>query len=361
MTVEKPFISVSNVEKELLRRDLCFQHTSEMIAIYNLTGEEVFANPIHEKTFMKKSPLSQTISDSQMVSTIIQKSVDGWIGEIKSNTLLGMRWHNLQSCRMKDPVLDEEVILIIRQDITKLKQLEDLKKEFVSIVSHELRTPITSIQGALQLVTSGVCGTLPLHAKKMIDIAVRNSHRLLKQVNDLLDAQKLQNKSISKDFVRLSFAALLLGNEPDYRLLVEKEGLSLKVEIQDEDMMVFGDSHRLGQILLNLLSNAIKYSSKGDELTIIARKNGKMAQISVQDHGPGIPDSFQKKLFERFTQVNSTDGRSHAGLGLGLYIAQVLTQVHKGKLFFESTEGMGTTFYLEIPLLEEMPLEQNNE
>jgi signal transduction histidine kinase len=234
----------------------------------------------------------------------------------------------------------------------KLKENDRLKSEFVSTVSHELRTPLTAIGGALSLAVGGQLGALPAPALKLLDIAQQNSVRLTELINDLLDIDKL---SVGKLELNLSIQ-LLMPIIDDACLSMtsyaQKYGVRLLIGPRFEYTLVNVDARRLRQVLVNFLSNAAKFSHKGDDIVINASVHANTVRIEVVDHGKGIPAEFHDKIFEKFSQADSSDSRSVGGTGLGLAIAKELIQQMNGTIGFTSTLGVGSCFYVELPLEE---------
>lgn len=234
----------------------------------------------------------------------------------------------------------------------KLKENDRLKSEFVSTVSHELRTPLTAIGGALSLAVSGQLGALPESALKLLDVAQKNSIRLTELINDLLDIDKL---AIGKLELNLSVQPLMpiiddaCSSMTSY---AQKYGVHIVKGPRFEYALVNVDARRLQQVLVNLLSNAAKFSHKGEEIAINASVHGNIVRIEVIDHGQGIPEEFHGKIFEKFSQADSSDSRSVGGTGLGLAIAKELVQQMGGTIGFSSSLNVGSCFYLELPLEE---------
>jgi PAS domain S-box-containing protein len=240
------------------------------------------------------------------------------------------------------------VVAVVR-DISERRRIEQLKDEFVSTVSHELRTPLTSIAGSLGLLSGGAAGPLPEKAARLIQIAQSNSQRLVRLINDILDIEKIESGKL-----RLELAPL------DLREIAERsiEGvqgyareLGVVVALGDaEAAPVRGDADRLIQVVTNLLSNASKFSPAGGVVTVTVDRETRLARLSVVDQGPGIPESFRSRIFAKFAQADGSDTRAKGGTGLGLAIAREIAERHGGRLWFESAEGEGATFHLDLPL-----------
>ena len=237
------------------------------------------------------------------------------------------------------------------RDITERRRIEKMKTEFVSTVSHELRTPLTSIRGALGLVSGGALGPLPEQIGAMLKIASNNTERLLLLINDILDMQKIESGQMAFRFTRLEVMPFMRQTLRDLANYGEQHGVKFAMAKEVEGVHVYADPDRLGQVLSNLLSNAAKFSPAGETVVVAVARHEERLRISVTDHGPGIPEAFQPRLFERFTQADSSDSRRKGGTGLGLAITKAIVEKHGGHISFITREGIGTSFLVDLPLL----------
>jgi len=244
----------------------------------------------------------------------------------------------------------QRVTTFVIHDITQHKNLEKMKDEFISIVSHELRTPLTSIKGALGLVTAGVLGLLPDKVNEMLSIASNNCTRLSDLIDDILDMEKIKAGKLNfvikeYDIVDIVKESIEASNEyarqysVDYKLVNSID--SAKIDI---------DKNRLIQVMLNLLSNAAKFSHANSTVSVgLDRFDGGVIRISIQDKGIGIPEDFQPRVFNNFSQADSSDARKKGGTGLGLSITKELINIMGGNISFESIQNEGSTFYIDLP------------
>ncbi|HEY0052130.1 MAG TPA: response regulator, partial [Caulobacteraceae bacterium] len=241
--------------------------------------------------------------------------------------------------------------LAFLRDVSRQREADRLKDEFVSTVSHELRTPLTSIAGSLGLVAGGAAGSLPEKAMRLIGIARANSQRLVRLINDVLDVEKL-------DAGQLSFHSEPLDLREVAQRAVEgvrgyADSLGVVLMLQDgAPVKVSGDADRLIQVVTNLLSNAAKHSPRGGAVKVTVDQGGASAWLNVADRGPGVPEAFRDRIFSRFAQADSSDARGKSGTGLGLYIARQIAERHGGRLWFEPIPDGGTVFRMEVPALE---------
>ena len=237
----------------------------------------------------------------------------------------------------------------IVRDLTERRRLDQMKREFVSTVSHELRTPLTSIQGALGLLLGDAVGELPERVRKLVDIAYNNSGRLLRLINDILDIEKVEAGKMQFNIGRYRLDGLIETSLTANRHYADRFGVALLLDNQAPELWVDVDEHRFAQIIDNLLSNAAKFSPVGGTVKVRVAVSGQHAQILVQDQGPGISPSVQARLFQKFSQGDSTDARTRDGTGLGLSIVKALTERMDGQISLESEPGQGTTFILSFP------------
>jgi PAS domain S-box-containing protein len=243
----------------------------------------------------------------------------------------------------------DEVLALVR-DITERKAVERVKDEFVAMVSHELRTPLTAIHGAMRLLAGGVAGVLPAQAQTMAEIAVTNSDRLIRLINDLLDIQKMESGMAAMTRTPLALRPLLeqtIVSNQDYG---RQYGVTFVLDYPPQELIVAVDGDRLMQVCTNLLANAAKVSPAGETVCMRVTANARVVRIAVIDHGPGIPEAFQAHIFEKFTQANTSSTRQSGGSGLGLSIAKAIVEHLGGKIGFETTIGVGTTFAVELPI-----------
>jgi len=237
----------------------------------------------------------------------------------------------------------------IVRDITERVRTERMKSEFISTVSHELRTPLTSIRGSLALVVGGVVGELPAAVKPMLDIAHKNSERLILLVNDILDMEKIEAGKMEFDLQEVKLMPLLNQAMDGNRAYAEQFKVSYELESELPEVIVRLDANRLMQVFANLLSNAAKFSPAGGKVSIAVERRGERIRVAVKDHGPGIPDGFKDKVFQKFAQADSSDTRKKGGTGLGLSITRAIVEQMGGKIDFESQPNVLTTFYFEFP------------
>lgn len=256
---------------------------------------------------------------------------------------------DIEICARSVPFGEIRARVAAIRDISERKRIESLKDEFVSVVSHELRTPLTAIHGSLGLLRGGVAGLLPEKADQMLEIAARNSQRLLLLINDILDMQKIESGQMK--FVHQPFdVGALLQNAIEHNAsFAQTYDVRLEIAQNALDTRILGDTNRLGQVLTNLISNAVKFSPPGGVVQLAACLEGETVRVEVRDTGPGIPSSFHGQIFQKFAQADASPTRRQGGTGLGLSICKAIIDQLGGTIGFETQSGKGTTFYFELP------------
>lgn len=233
------------------------------------------------------------------------------------------------------------------RDITERLAVQRMKDEFISVVSHELRTPLTSIRGALGLIHGGRAGEVPPKIGRMLEIAVSNTDRLIRLINDILDIERIDSGKVTLT-QQLCDASELIGHAIEtMKPLADQEGVRL-IDASTEGAL-FADRDRLLQTLTNLIGNAIKFSPRDSSVTISAGVDGNDIRFTVADQGRGIPAEKIETIFERFQQVDASDSRQKGGSGLGLAISRSIVRQHGGEIHAESGDGEGSRFVFTIP------------
>lgn len=242
----------------------------------------------------------------------------------------------------------KQCVLKTFNDITERRRLEN---EFISLVSHELRTPLTSLMGALDLLGAGQLGTLNARGQQVLNIAITNTERLIRLVNDILDLERIKSGNLTIQKVKYNAANLLIESAEVMQPMAERSQIKLVIEPITAEVLV--DPDRILQTLTNLLSNAIKFSESGTTIWLRGEIQPDYLQITVQDQGRGIPANKLQTIFERFQQVDASDARKKGGTGLGLAICRNIIELHGGNIWAESVLGQGSTFYITLPLVAE--------
>lgn len=319
-------------------------------AVFNILGYRA------EEVLGKSIFYFLDIGERDRVEKLIQESIiqkKGWLHQIirfihKNGTGC---W--LDSNASKTLCEKQEVVgfLGASRNITEAKNLEQIKSAFVSTISHELRTPLTSIHGAISLLINR--DLKPEVKSDLLNTALRNSDRLLRLINDLLDVEKLQFDRFEYDFKKVNLCDIVQDAVKSSKIDADKFNQKITIASCSEGCYVKGDSRRLVQVMLNLLSNAIKFSPVKGKIEVTIEPHAENLRVSVRDHGPGIEESFRPKMFQMFSQANSGAARKHQGTGLGLSISKKIIEGHGGRIAFETELEKGSTFYFDLPKISE--------
>jgi PAS domain S-box-containing protein len=249
---------------------------------------------------------------------------------------------------MRDDSGETVGAVVIFRDDSQRRAVEKMKDEFISVVSHELRTPLTSIRGALGLLASGLMGKSPAKGQRMLDLAVSNTERLIRLINDILDIERIDSGRVTLVRTRIAAAAVL--REVADLMAPIAEGAEVRLDVGMHSVAhIWADSDRVVQTLTNLVSNAVKFSPPGTTVNVTAVEAAHEVTFSVRDEGRGIPAEKFETIFERFQQVDASDSRDKGGSGLGLTICRSIVRQHGGEIRVESVMGSGSAFHFTIP------------
>ena len=316
LEVNHSFLQMSGYSAaEIIDRDLNSLYSASALAVYQQALEK-----IETQAFVRNLELDFSTKSGQIKTLLLS---------MESIELDGIK------CTLQ-----------ILNDITERERLEN---EFISLVSHELRTPMTSTIGALDLLNSGQLGTLSERGKQILQVAIRNSERLIRLVNDILDLERMKSGKIAIEPINRNLNPLLVQAVEIMQPMAAKA--EVKLVLEQCDVILSLDSDRILQTLTNLLSNAIKFTEPGGIVKLTANIRNNSCLIVVRDTGRGIPKGKLESIFERFQQVDASDSRSKGGTGLGLAICRHIVEGHNGKIGVKSEIGKGSVFYIQLPLI----------
>jgi len=231
-------------------------------------------------------------------------------------------------------------------DISARKEIERMKDEFITVVSHELRTPLSSIVGSLALLPR--VAELNEETQTLIRVARDNSHRLVRLINDILDVEKLASATLRINVEPVELEALLRSALQANQGFADQFGVNLRLVHSPGPTWVDANFDQVMQVMANLLSNAAKFSPRGTSVEVRMERMHNTVRVSVVDHGPGIPEDFKPRVFDRFAQADSSSSRQRGGTGLGLAICKMIIDRLGGQIGFVSAPGTGTTLYFDL-------------
>ncbi len=232
----------------------------------------------------------------------------------------------------------------------KLKSLDKLKTEFLSLASHQLRSPLTAIKGYASMVLEGDFGKIDDKAHEAVDRIFQSSQNLTKVVEDLLNVSKIEQGGMQYEMAAFDLNAVVSDMVKDLSITAKKKGLDLALDSEPHQYIVNGDKEKIRQVVLNLIDNSIKYTKEGS-IKVALKKNDNKVIFSVTDTGMGMTEETKNTLFQKFARGEGSKINT-SGSGLGLYLAKEIVEAHKGRVWVKSPgPGKGSTFFIELNLV----------
>lgn len=340
-------LQYSTLDAERARLATVLDQMTDGVLIVDSQGVVQFANPAAGRLFQASNPISRSITE------VIRhhQLVEAWrrcqqTREMQSESAeVPTRHQYLQLVVIPDQHTSGSLLLV--QDLTRIRRLETVRRDFVSNLSHELRTPLASLKALTETLQDGALDDPPV-ARRFIDQIQIEVDALTQMVTELFELSRIESGRLSLDLQPAAPFDLLSSASKRMQLQVERAGLSLHVECPNDLPRVKVDSQRLEQVLVNLIHNAVKFTRPGGEVVLEAEAGIGEVRFAVRDSGIGIPAEDISRIFERFYRVDKS--RTGTGTGLGLSIAKHIVEAHKGRIWAESLEGQGTSIFFSIPL-----------
>jgi len=340
-------VRLAALDAERARLAATLTQMTDGVLIADSAGRIQMANPAAEKLFGEGEPLlgktvSLALRHHQLIETWrkCQQS-----GEVQSDSVEVPPMRKLlQLIAIPDQHAGGSILLV--QDLTRLRRLETVRRDFISNVSHELRTPLASLKALTETLQEGALED-PSAAHRFLGRIQTEVDALTQMATELLELSRVESGQVPLELKLLSPSKLLHSAADRMRTQAERAGLTLQVDSSPDLPLIRADLPRLEQVLVNLIHNAVKFTPPGGEVRLSVSPEGQLVRFSVQDTGPGIPADDLPRIFERFYRVDRS--RSGGGTGLGLSIARHLVEAHGGKIWAESREGEGSTFLFTIP------------
>lgn len=323
------------------------EQLTDGVLIADADGRVQFANPAAAKLFgtdhLTHQSVAQVVRNHQLI--------EAWRRCQQSRLLqievveLPTRKQYLQLIVIPDE--HEGGSLLLAQDLTQVRKLETVRRDFISNVSHELRTPLASLKALTETLQSGALAD-PDAGPRFLERIHTEVDALTQMTQELLDLSRIESGQVQLNFESISPRKLIHSSADRMKAQVERANLTLDVRVDDGLSNIHADKNRLEQVLVNLIHNAVKFTKPGGRITLGAEAVQGGVRCAVRDTGVGIPSESLTRIFERFYRVDSS--RTGSGTGLGLSISRHIVEAHGGKIWAESEEGRGSVFYFEIPI-----------
>ncbi|MCA2001994.1 MAG: PAS domain-containing protein [Chloroflexi bacterium] len=337
---------LSRLNSQNERLSTVLEQLIDGVIIVDANGLVQFANPAAQRLFETSSALGHSVTE------VIRNHqlVEAWrrcrqTGEVQSESAeLPARRQFLQIIVIPDSHANGS--LILAQDLTRVRRLETVRRDFISNISHELRTPLASLKALTETLQNGALLD-PDAGPRFLSRINAEVDALTQMAQELLDLSRIESGQVELMLAPTAPRLLLLSAAERMRMQAERANLKLNVECADSLPRVRADHSRLEQVLVNLIHNAVKFTRPGGEITLATEAALGGVRFSVRDTGVGIPADSLSRIFERFYRVDRS--RAGSGTGLGLSISKHIVEAHGGKIWAESEEGRGSVFYFTIP------------
>ncbi len=328
----------------------------EGVAVVNGAERLVFANPGFAQILdldvppVSGSSLLEVVRQTELIEAV--RRVLAGEPRVEAEIVTGtLRQHHFAATVAAVRAGETSGAVIVLHDITELRKLERIRRDFVANVSHEFRTPLTAIQGFSETLLAGAMND-PNNRDRFLGIILEHSRRLARLTEDLLRLSEMDAERLELEVRRLAVSQLVESCYETAQRRAAEKGLALSLQLPPRLPDVAGDSRRLQEVLQNLLDNAIQYTLPGGKIVLSAESKNDEVIFTVADTGIGIPRSDQPRIFERFYRVDAARSREAGGTGLGLAIAKHLIEVHGGRIWVESEVGEGSQFHIAVPVFD---------
>jgi len=337
---------LASLNSENTRLAAVLDQMTDGVLIVDEQGLIQFANPAAKRLFETPDPIQRTVTEVVRHHQL----VEAWRRsrqnmELQTESVeVPARRQFLQLVVIPDKNTAGSLLMV--QDLTRVRHLETVRRDFISNISHELRTPLASLKALTETLQNGALSD-PEAGPRFLNRMVTEVDALTQMTQELLDLSRIESGQVALNLAPMSPAKLLSSACDRMKLQAERAGLVLRVECSDDLPDIRADQDRLEQVLVNLIHNAVKFTHPGGEVVLLAEAAGDGIRFGVKDTGIGIPPEEVSRVFERFYRVDKS--RAGSGTGLGLSIARHIVEAHQGKIWVDSMEGRGSTFFFTIP------------
>lgn len=357
-------VNLQKLLEEKKRTEAILRSVGDCMIVIDPNYKIIRVNPSAERVFYLIPGISlgqdfRNIIKSEELFKIIESSIERG-GDTSGSALPTFEW---EFDRVKKhfqvkvfPVEREDGVriayIILLEDITKLKELDQLKSDFISIASHELRTPLTSIIMSLGMVADGSAGGLNEDQQELLDAAYEDAERMRHMMSNLLDISRIETGRIEMELTSIPPAKMIDDLLSSFKLQAQSKDVELKANASKDLPKVRADYNRVLQVLGNLVGNALRYTPKGGVIKVSAKELHNYIQFTISDTGPGIPRDYLKKVFRKFVQVSEDPNPGGAGLGLALCFE--IIKAHNGDIWVNSQLGKGAHFHFTLPVVQDV-------
>jgi two-component system phosphate regulon sensor histidine kinase PhoR len=337
------------LESERLRLATVLDQITDGVLIADATGLIQFANPAAGRLFQFSNPLHHSIAEVVRNHQLVEAWRRGQQTREMQNESVEVPTRHQYLQLVVIPDQHSSGSLLLAQDLTRIRRLETVRRDFVSNLSHELRTPLASLKALAETLQEGALEDPPA-ARRFVDQIQIEVDALTQMANELLELSKIESGRFTLDRSLVAASDLLRSATQRMQVQAERANIVLRVECAEALPEIQVDAQRLEQVLINLIHNAVKFTRPRGEVVLCAEPGPGEIRFSVRDTGVGIPADEIPRIFERFYRVDKS--RTGRGTGLGLSIARHIVEAHRGKIWAESIEGRGSTFFFSIPSTE---------
>ncbi len=358
---------IETAQEERDRAEAILFNVGEGVFAVNLRGEIIIFNQMAEK--IVGLPRDQALNQryDQILLFINSKTKEPY-GQFINQVLLEGQAVSLPTDTLlltgnqaqipvavnSSPIRNQKGIIVggivVFRDTTHEKEIEEIRTDLISIASHQLRTPLSEIKGLIALITDGVAGAINEKQKEYLGLLSIANERMINLVNDLLNVSRIEQGRIQLNFRPVDLGKLATEIVQELKVRADERGQKLLLELDPNLPFVSADSDKTKEIISNLVENALKYTFDGGTIQVRVTSNNFGVWVLVKDNGVGIPKVKQKDLFQKFSRVENPLSKMTTGTGLGLFTVKQLVDRQKGKIWFESNEGKGSTFGFVLPI-----------
>ncbi len=349
----KKYKKILSAKKET---DAVIRSVAQGLVVVDPDGKVVMMNPAAEKLLgdKKENKIGKSVLEGLKEEQLVSLSKDSQVGEEKEIEVFGSQEETKKILRASNAIIENKDgqtvgMVSVLSDITKQKELDQLKANFLSSVTHELRTPLIAMDKSISLLLGKQAGPVSQTQEQFLSIASRNLKRLTTLINDLLDVSKMEAGKMRVEFKPVLIEEVIDETIANLKDWAKTKSITIKKEVEKEIPKVDMDFDRIVQVLSNLIGNAIKFTPEEGKIVVGARLEGANLRVNVKDSGTGIPKENIENIFNKFYQGGGRSPTDINGTGLGLSIVKEIIKMHKGKVWAESKKGQGANFIFTLP------------